>query len=239
MTAQQLVLAHGLKTYTVTQTFYSSTNWTAPATTTKIDVLSGQGSGGSSDSSSVNWYGLAGIQGFPWCLPNSYGSLDWSTIWNYANEIKNCANQGGTPTCYYYRKYDITGIGPSNDNQVPSCGDHAWGYSGIFNSQRSDTIVGGSAYLSSYGNPPTSGLAQHFPFVNQGWEIYATFYYYGGPGGASSAFGYTFPGGGYSGGVGYGAPGPYTYNNVAVTPGQTYYIGVSNYVQITYSYKGP
>lgn len=238
MTAQQLVLAHGLKTYTVTQTFYSSTNWTAPATTTKIDVLTGQGSGGSSDSSSNNTYGYAYLMGNPGCQANPAG-LDWSTIYNYANEILNCANQGGSPTCYYSRVYAITGAGPSNNYQVPSCGESSWGEYYGFNAQRSDTVVGGSAYLSSFGNPPTSGLATHSPGIYKGWYIYATFYYYGGPGGASSAFGYTFPGGGYSGGVGYGAPGPYTYNNVAVTPGQTYSIGVSNFVQITYSYQGP
>jgi len=238
MTAQQLVLAHGLKTYTVTQTFYSSTNWTAPSTTTQIDVLTGQGSGGSSDSSSNDYYGRTGIQGVPWCCANSAG-LDWSTIYSYATQIYNCANQGGTPTCLSSAVYSITGSGPSNNNQVPSCGEHSWEPYFGFGTTRSDLILGGSASLNSYGSPPTSGLAQHSPNVSKGWIINATFYYYGGGGGASSAFGYTFPGGSYSGGVGYGAPGPYTYNNIAITPGQTYSIGVSNFVQITYRYKGP
>ena len=106
-------------------------------------------------------------------------------------------------------------------------------------------VAGGTSAYLALSEFPKSGVSAssvitYADVSSSGSYINLVFlqYNYGGPGtGASATIGttYTFPGGTYSGGVGYPSVGA-TYNNIPVTPGTGYSITVPSggSVSITY-----
>jgi hypothetical protein len=211
--------------------YYSSTTWTAPAGVSNILTLVGAGSGGSSDSWSENTISYAQVFRFNQGSWGSGVAPSWNTLYNLNTSDLAIANAGGT------------GIRTVNTNSLSyfSYPDNTWQTIGP---SSYTYIIRGTATTFTSGYTQTSGTIVHNT-LNDNWNgfyVKAEMLYSGGPGSATTAFGYTFPGGGYGGstgsGVGYPAT-PITYNNIAVAPGTGYSLSIPSGGSVSISYLTP
>ena len=159
----------------MTETFYSSTNWVAPATTNRLETISGQGAPGAAASSY-----LVQVQACSIAYANangdtvSGGNFRWESANSVANTALSTINGGGSGTIQLW-------IVAQYNNGYSAQQQNA-GYSGA---------IPGSAYISTTGSWTSSGniASNGDAFVNYSVAIPAT------TGASASGFGYTFPGG--------------------------------------------
>ena len=219
----------------ITETFTSSTTWTAPAGVTLLTTVSGKGSDGVSDAWLSNQYGGAievdTAGNFFSDYQNTTGLpnapyLQWSTVQAAISSKLSDMNSSSGERYVYYPQitwevgYDGTWaqtvnlfnwLGPILVRGVIT-------NDGVFSSKSGNVMPAdvGNWYTASYFN-----IAERFQS--------------GGTGNSASAFGLTFAGGSYSGGTGYPASTTY-YSNVSVTPGTGYTINVPSGGFVSFSY---
>lgn len=183
-----------------TRSFLSNDTWIAPATTSRLESLYGEGSdGGVSPQISTGPIGISIVSYLPGHSGTFGGNVGWSALNSDVSSWQAAINAGGSGTVYRGQttqgasSYSLSSFAQAYSNAVPS--------------SCTASYTGGWAFG---GDVATSG------------DAYLTWSYYGAPtdGTASTAFGYTF-----AGGVGGPATGV-TYNNVTVTPGASYSIVV-------------
>jgi len=210
-----------------TDTYTSSGTWVAPAGVTNLVVLEGRGADGygsyqdaiTLDSTSISNY----VSGSG---PNSL-PIPWSAVANTTNTTVSRFNASNYNPSYQFFNRDFFFY--SNNTFSFSDNNQTFPY----------YVVTGSWSLQSSGsapNPP-SGSASYG--ASGGYSAYGLYIAPGGNGAASSAFGYSFPGGGVSGSYPNETGDPASavgYNNIAVTPGASYPINVAGggYVTIQY-----
>lgn len=219
-----------LKTYTFPA---GTSTFTVPAGTTSLVSVTGKGADGSS-SGSMGVGSLGNIVTTTSGSGSSTSTQDWSNIWAIANSIV-AIGSGGTSSSYkytgsytYFYVFHVDS-GTNYFSTVASASHDLYCYgtptvSVSYGAPLSGLVT--ADYINSIGG--TSVISIYTPNIISG----------GGSGADTTGFGLTFSGGGSSGTfpyiTGYPAPGPTTYNNVAVTPGATYTIVNSNSLTITY-----
>jgi len=268
VTLLQLLASGGLRNITVTQTFTSSTNWTAPLSTSSITTLQGKGSDGGGyytpeiPERPSGWFSLY-VNNYSYTVRNNKKPYNWSNSY-----ITN-----GQPTGSYLGIHPSTVSGSLCIKDINRGGNlkysGAGGNGDYFNPSYSDSRFEGVAViLDDYGvsgddsrfqvTCPTTYQTFHDQFqaiidsfnnsadgttINTTAVTYYTRSYR-----AYQAGYWTYYGGSDSNGLGYNFPGggtnaaatTYTYNNVAVTPGATYSLSIpgGGYLTLTYTYKG-
>jgi hypothetical protein len=237
--------SEGYKSYhkkvLTTYTFPGGTStFTIPQNVTSLVSVIGQGGSGTSDSS------FSGNYNQTFTAVTNYGGpynnppyADWSSLYSAAVSTLNAINSGAPASRPFpsgTMAYKEIIIIPSNywNGPIQDNNTYIWG---------NNPQISGTMSLQNYGSVPTSGPitcnqingGSPYTTVSAGWYITTpyttTLFGYGGA--DSTGFGYTFPGGAYSGGAGYGAT-PVTYNNVSVNPSQTYTVVNNGSVTITY-----
>jgi hypothetical protein len=197
----------------VTETFTSSQTWVAPAGVTRLEVLVGRGQNGTPDSTSNGSAAVMVVDyldypGVPLGFP--VGSVDWSTVNGVAPDAVNTLNAGGNGTIPYLilLKYS-------------DGAEKLYDYTTNF----FDVIPGSASYGTS-GGWQTSGAIHNDGTATAFWQSTVN----GTTGAATTGFSQTFPGGVE------GAASPVTYNNVPVTPGNSYPLTIPSggQIQITY-----
>jgi hypothetical protein len=212
-----------------TYTFPSGTStFTVPNNVTSLTSLVAKGQDGSSD-----YVGGYGWLGPGWSVASksangSYGTVDWSTIYNL---VASQAGNGGVRDINIY--YDDWAIGPNNQSYYngPYGGYSSYPVTVTGQVDIIPTLLGATHQAGA----ATSGtvLYSQLTASENGWSLAGTPYNYGSAGSNTTGFGYTFNGGGYSGGTGYSAT-TTTYNDVAVTPNTTYTVVNNGSFVITY-----
>lgn len=219
-----------LKTYTFPA---GTSTFTVPAGTTSLVSVTGKGADGSS-SGSMGLGSLGNIITTTSGGGFSTSTQDWSNLWAIANSIV-AIGSGGTSSSYKYtgsyRYYYLSHV------------DDVTNYFSDMGSFSHDLYCYGTPTVSVGYGAPLSGLITANYLNSIGGVSVISIYTPnviggGGDGASTTGFGLTFSGGGSSGTfpyiTGYPAPGPTTYNNVAVTPGATYTVVNSNSLTITY-----
>lgn len=195
------------------QTFTSSTTWVAPAGVTNLVAVIGRGGSSTSDyigaaSAASASTGNAGSGSGSNSLP-----ISSSSVANQPNIVAGLLNTGYTasPLSTVDRTFTFY---PNNTFNFSDSGGGAYPLIPV----NGTWSVSGSATSSSLNY----GDSASYVAVGQA-------YYPGSSGGTTTAFGYSFPGasqvGSYPNATGQSAT-PVTYNNVAVTPGNSYSISV-------------
>ena len=178
-------------TFNVTTVSYtSSTTWTAPAGVSNILTLVGVGSDGTSDSWQGNPVSYSQVIKMTQGFDRNFVAPTWDTLYNNYTSDLAIVTAGGT------------GIRTINTHSISyySYPDGSWGG---FSSPLT-YIIRGTATTQTAGYTQTSGTIVHNT-LNDNWNgfyVKAEMLYSGGPGSATTAFGYTFPGGGYGGSTG-------------------------------------
>ena len=197
----------------VTETFTTSTTWTAPLTTAVIGTLTGEGADGTPAtvqsaamvSCNVTYYTSG--SGTP-----GSGPVQWTQAQSGADTVRNTLNAGGAAVTF--NTYQIDAY-PDGTNYLTEYAQYV------------EDVVAGSAYDTYSGGWQSSG-----PIAASGWST--VHYDYVQPafdGANTTGFGKTF-----AGGVSGGAATPVTYNNVAVTPGAAYTLVIPAGGSITITY---
>lgn len=222
-----------------TVTYTSNATWTVPAGVSNVLSLVGSGSGGESDYWNNKYFfhyieAYAGIE-YP---PATSPTADWSGLYAVAQN-KLATTNAGAP--------GIRSVDSTNYSYEIAQGN---GLHAIASDVNGTYIIRNSGVLYQKGISQTSGLITFnslYPPAGgtneSGWRIDCEYLITGQAGSASTGFGYTFPGGGYTSstpgsGVGYPAT-PITYNNIAVTPGQTFSLVIPSGGSIAISYLTP
>lgn len=222
----------GKKLNLTTVTFPSgTTTWTAPPGVSLLVSAVGQGADGTSDFADPNPSVVAGGITVSGNRPNgAFNTLDWGNLYNL---LVPYIGSGGVRT--QTARVVTWGLGtnsltttlnPTTD-AIYTLPEYVYGTTSIVGYRQ----FGGTT-------PPTSGQVLDSFFDtpggdDAGFRLQVYYYYYGGPGANTTAFGLTFPGGAYSGGTGYPAT-PTTFTNVAVIPGTTYTIVNNGALTIQY-----
>lgn len=197
----------------VTQTFYSSTTWTAPATTTKLESLTGAGGTGTPAGSSRVYERntlTAILQTASGTGPNS-GYASWETLKNYANAAAASINSGAAT---------YTGCAISQWT-TPSITHGV--YTGSYPCPTS-YVSGSATATAESGN--SAGAVTSSGYFALAWDVpYAAT-----TGGSTTAFTKTFVGG-----TG-GAASPSSHSNLTVTPGSGYPLSIASGGFVTISY---
>lgn len=197
----------------VTQSFTTSQTWTAPATTTSVN-LTGRGQDGTAavapyyGPSTSRTSGVAGIHGFnrsgnPYATTNTPGAWDWGLSQADAPSARNTINAGGSGSFYQ-----------STISQFDTS------FHTDYSSVAFTDAIPGSASTSVTAGWKTSGAVVDGDsgFSSVSWLEYGT--YYAGSsatnGSDTVGFGHTF-----AGGMG-GAATSANFASVAVTPGNSY-----------------
>lgn len=214
-----------------TVTFTSSTTWVAPSYVSNIVTLSGKGSAGVSDSTAP-----ANILNSE--INNSLGVVvpsasptparDWSDFYQRSVDLANQINTGsGVVAFSAWTNRQVRVDTRSYYYDYLSGGVTITGYA----------VAGSATVTTDY--PATSGAVY---YISSGWgggsRTLFTEYFYGGAGTAATGISQTFPGGAYSGGIGYPAS-TTTFTNVTVTPGASYSLSIPSGGQISISYYAP
>lgn len=196
----------------VTVTLTSSTTWVAPAGVTNLVAVIGQGGSSTSDyigGASANSAGVsnAGSGSGPNTLP-----ISASSVYGPVDTAASILNNGGYSGFPVYSRTFV--FYPDNSF---SFSDSGGGSFGLYSVAGSWSVSGGP-----FSGNLNYGDSASYTAVGQA-------YYPGSSGGTTTAFGYSFPGasqvGSYPNATGQSAT-PVTYNNVAVTPGNSYSISV-------------
>lgn len=217
-----------------TVTFTANGTWTAPGNVAVVTTLYGVGQAGVSDSTTTSTtYGAFSVERI---VAASGGSThDWSELRALYDNFASTYNSGSGVVSSF--SYPLSNGGRVGTDDTFSSGN--WTTSGTGSGTN---LVRGSVAIY-YNNAPTSGTITYadvntiktntgqYPLLQYNWTVYV----YGSAGGDSTALGYTFAGGAYSGGTGYPAT-PATYNNVSVTPGASYSVVVPSGGQVQISY---
>ena len=210
-----LTIASGNKRL-VTQTFYANATWVAPATTFRIETLSGSGTNGSAGSSYLantggSFTGLYNTGSGPGAN-SGYGT--WAQLKSYADAAFNAINSGSSAP--YTVCTIIQYITPSITYSVSAGGVVSPG----------GTPVPGSANYTYSGSAASSGIITGNGNIVINYEIGT------GASNGSSSFAFTKN---FQGGVG-GPATPATYYNEPVTPGNSYNFTIfsGGFVQIQY-----
>jgi hypothetical protein len=219
------------KVYT-TYTFPGGTStFTTPHNVNNLVTVTGKGQDGVSDyGDNISYpFSILGTSGGSGPNPPY---ANYSTTWGRVQEIYNYAAPyigGTTPSSGITAGLSEILVEPDN-----SYTDIFVEFSPFYYlANRSQFNV---TYNYWYGPTPTSGnVTWHDVVYNgqEGWGMVWSWVDSGGSGASTTGFGYTFSGGGYSGGTGYPAT-PATYNNVAVTPNTTYTVTNNGSLTIAY-----
>lgn len=210
-----------------TVTFTSSGTWVAPAGVTTVTALSGAGSAGTGS------YNAAALVDFSSVESTVSGSgpnglpIPWSAVANTTNITVSRFNASNYNPSYQYNNRSFTFY--SNNTFAFSDNYETFPY----------YVVTGTWSLQSFGsapNPPSGSAAYG---ASGSYYAYGLYVAPGFGGDASTAFGYSFPGGGVSGTYPNetGDPAsPVSYGSFSVTPGASYPINVAGggYVTIQY-----
>lgn len=192
-----------------TVTFTSSQNWTAPSGVAMLIVLQGKGQDGADDSYATETFSLISGGG------SSYvgGPRARSTDLNFAlGQAGNFSGSGNRTV-----NYSVRGVSVSDPNNVY-----------ISTISASASVTGSPTISSGSGSGNWSGgLDDNATYVDVSILVNQNDGYVGND---TTAFGQTFSGGFY------GSAAPHTYNNVAVTPGQSYSINVASGGFVTIQY---
>ena len=217
----------------VTVTLTSSQTWTCPAGITSINLY-GKGQDGASDSN-AGAYVMFTASREPVYTPNN-PYLDWSTIYSGHAAAKASVTAGSylSSSFVIWHDYPISAANKWADVSKYTIADLGIGLSSVY-------VVSAPGATYNYGAAaPTSGnVTSAFVGGYTGWGADFTIKAPGGAGAATTGFGKTFAGGGYSGtypnGVG-GTGSSATYNSVTVTPGTGYPLTIPSggSIQITY-----
>lgn len=201
-----------------TYTFPAGTStWTAPATTTRLETAVGQGANGVSDSTGTvyTFHGTyQTLQSGTWPIAGAY---DGATGYNDAVYYRDLINNSPTPVTLQDYSIFVKYSSATNTHEVTTS-----------TSILPRTYAPGTAYIYN-PNWPTSGPVTTAALITTD----AAEFIPGGPGAATTGFSLTFPGGAYTGGIGYPAS-PTTFTNVTITPGATYTIVNNGSLTITY-----
>lgn len=210
-----------------TVTFTSSGTWVAPAGVTLVTTLVGKGADGYGSYQDNTTLDFSNVSSTVSGSGSNSLPIPWSAVANTTNITVSRFNTSNYNPSYQYFNRDFTFY----SNNTFSFGDN--------NQTFPYYVVTGTWSRQSYGsapNPP-SGSASYG--ANGGYYASGVYIAPGGGGAGSSAFGFSFPGGGVSGSYPNetGDPAsPVTYTNVSVTPGASYPINVAGggYVTIQY-----
>jgi len=201
-----------------TVTFTSSTTWVAPAGVTNLVAVIG--AGGPSSDDAPGGISVASVN-----VGNSVSGsgannlpISAAAAYNTANICASIYNAGGYQSAVHAFDRDFTFY---SNNTFSWTDSNPWG-SGTFPYY----LVAGTWGLA--GSPLSGSLGYPGSF---GYAAVGEVIFPGGPGGTTTAFGYSFPGasqvGSYPNASGIPAT-SVTYNNVAVTPGNSYPITVAS-----------
>lgn len=258
----------GLRDIVITQTFTSSTNWTAPLTTTSVTTLVGKGSDGGGYYTAEIPERLSG-----WFSPftnyYSYTVQQSAKPYNYSNSYVT----NGQPTGSYLGIHPSTksgglclkDCGGGGNQKYSGAGNNGDWYNPSYSGSRFEAVASFSDDFGVSGDDsrfqttcPTTfqtlhdqmqGVIDSFNNSAGGTTINTTVPHYFTRSYRAYQAGYwTYYGGSDSNGLGYNFPGgasnsaasTYTYTNIAVTPGSTYGLSIpgGGYLQLTYTYKG-
>ena len=216
-----------------TVTFNTSDTWISPSNVSVVTTLYGEGSDGVSDYTQFTQHASAANGGVVGYSPGEIQGTSphyWSDWYNQCNSLVSTMNTGSGTDTITLPNYPYNGFRIYSD-------DYNYRIYGLTTTSGGTTYkyVKGTAALITY-NWPTTGLITYADAVGVHYiNINFTQYIDGYAGSASTALGYTFPGGAYSGGTGYPAT-PATYNNVPVAPNTSYSIVVPSGGQVQISY---
>lgn len=214
----------GSQSIITTQTFTSNTTWTAPSGVNNIISLTGLGSAGVSDlsiASSATYIVNSGTSELS-------GSFDYSIVFSEITNLTNSINNLSTVS-------QLTVPNPWYIYQVNSLNNN-WRVLEFTKTIYIDPNVTATYTLQSSGGFPAMPTSGAYTGTESYSAVYYNEYIYGSAGSPTTALGYTFPGGLYSGGTGYPAVSA-TYLNILITPGQNYnfVIPSGGSVQIVYA----
>lgn len=212
-----MALAMGRRRVQVTETFTANATWIAPATTSRIETLSGKGQDGtpaSADTRSATAQ-VDSVQTFASGTGNSSGSIGWADFESDIGPALSAVNAGGSGSFYgvIYRGYPNSNTYTITLNQ------------GVYK----DAIPGTAKAVRAAGWK-TSGPVQLGDYGFAYIEYTERYTIPGTTGANATAFGKTF-----AGGVG-GPASTGVHSNVAVTPLQSYSIVVPPGGQVTITY---
>lgn len=216
----------------ITESFTSSTTWTAPLTVSNVVTLSGKGGPGVSDytQGAVQVLSTGGVVDYSPGEVNAVSPQYFEDFYDYAASFVTTMNTGsGVSTITLPFGIDNSWrIYPDNYNyRIFSLGSMPSG-------GQTYTYVKGTAtlVLTRWG----TGLITYANSVIIP-SIYTSFteYVYGSVGTAATGLSRTFPGGAYVAPTGYPAS-TTTFSNVAVTPGASYSLVIPAGGQISISY---
>jgi hypothetical protein len=219
-----------------TVTFTSNGTWVVPSGVGEVLVLSGGGSPGVSDYTQPDSRTICAVLRWPpgVTTPITY---TWQNLIDYCQGFVSTMNATSgvqaitVPSAINAQNgVRINNSNLGDQNQTTAFGQNLIYVGGGGNASLSFTSFPPSGVSASstitYSDTPSGGS-----YIGLGFLAYI----YGGPGSPATALGYSFPGGVYSGGIGYPSVGA-TYNNIPVTPGTSYSIVVPSggSVSITY-----
>lgn len=213
-----LTIASGNKRL-VTETFYANATWVCPATTFRLESITGKGTDGSPGSSYASSTGPAFLGNYITSgTGTNSGAGTWDQLMAYAQAAFNSINAGGATSCTTYTVAHYPN--PSSTYSIVPGGVVNFGGS----------TVAGSAFFTYGGGAAASGIISSIGTITINFQIGT-----GATNGSSSnGFGQIFPGG-----VG-GAAGPVTYvsptTNLATVPGNSYNMTIFSGGYITISY---
>jgi hypothetical protein len=216
-----------------TYTFPSGVNtFTTPRNVRRILTATGKGSDGVSDYGVEKESGAVFVTGYlyewGYIHAHSPGSqpYSWADAWSDINRIVSDIN-AATPG-YYGSEYDSYNF----DDTTYAVKTHATG-PGEGEAWTFPVKPSVQIQWHTYNNttPQTSGSVDGS--ASGWWSAQASYTQSGNAGSSTTGFGYTFSGGGYSGGTGSPAD-TTTYTNIVVTPNTTYTITNNGSLTIQY-----
>lgn len=217
----------GIKLNVVSQTFTSSTTWTAPATVTNLLAVIGKGQDGYGTYQTNTTLSFATITNSGSGSGSNSLPIPWSAVANTTNI---------TVSRFNTTSYNPTFTAVDRAFTFYSNNTFSWvDGGGVFPYY---VVTGTWSLQSSSGAPnPPSGNATYG--ATGGYYASGDYLAPGGSGANTTGFGFTFPGGGVSGSypneTGNAAT-PASYNNVAVTPGASYSLSIPDNGYITIQY---
>ena len=219
-----------------TVTFTANGTWTVPSGVGEVAVLTGAGSPGVSDFTNTQNRNICAVLQWPPGITTPV-TYTWQNLIDYCQGFANTMNStSGVQSITVPSGTNAqNGVRINSSNLGDQAQTTAFGWNLVY------VGGGGSAVLSFADFPPSgvsaSSVITYADTPPSGSYINLSFlaYNYGYAGNPSSALSYSFPGGVYSGGIGYPAV-PDTYNNIPVTPGTSYSITVPAGGSVSISY---
>lgn len=219
-----------------TVTFTSDGTWVVPGGVGEVVALTGAGSPGVSDSTGTAGVITTQAATTTGSYPNPI-TRTWQDYISYIQGFVNTMNAGSGVQTITVPYYTSNGVLINSSNNGTQALTTSGGVVLTYVAGGGNAVIGQS-YFPPSGVSPSSvinyadvSLAPVFGIIIISYQQYV----YGYAGADSTALGYTFPGGVYSGGTGYPAV-PATYSNIPVTPGTSYSITVPAGGSVSISY---